>query len=147
MEAEYWALFFACFLAATIVPFSSEAILSGMLIGGFNPIASLLVATMGNWLGGMSSYAIGRIGKVEWIHRWLRISDKSLSKVTDRITGKEGWIALLCWLPFIGDVIAVALGLLRARIGVTAIGMLVGKALRYVVWGYATLEAMHYFNA
>jgi membrane protein YqaA with SNARE-associated domain len=140
-ELGYWALFFATFLAATIVPFSSEVVLSAMLMAGYDPYTSLAVATFGNWLGGMSSYGIGRLGKIEWIHRYLRIPQNKLDKAHRFVEGKVAWVSLLCWLPFAGDVIAVVLGLLRANIWVTSIGMFLGKAIRYVVWGYLTMTA------
>jgi membrane protein YqaA with SNARE-associated domain len=54
--------------------------------------------------------------------------------------GKEGWIGLFCWLPGIGDIIAVVLGLLKSNFWLAATGMLAGKALRYLVWGMLTLE-------
>jgi membrane protein YqaA with SNARE-associated domain len=60
-------LFLASFLAATIVPFSSEALLSFLIISGTDPYTAILVATAGNWLGGMSSFAIGYPGKWEWM--------------------------------------------------------------------------------
>jgi membrane protein YqaA with SNARE-associated domain len=141
-ELGYWALFFATFLAATIVPFSSEVVLSAMLMAGYDPYTSLAVATFGNWLGGMSSFGIGRLGKIEWIHRYLRIPQNKLEKAHRFVEGKVAWVSLLCWLPFVGDVIAVVLGLLRANIWVTSIGMFLGKAIRYVVWGYLTMTAI-----
>jgi len=141
-ELGYWVLFFATFLAATVVPFSSEVVLSAMLMAGYDPYTSLAVATFGNWLGGMSSYGLGRLGKIEWIHRYLRIPQNKLDKAHRFVEGKVAWVSLLCWLPFVGDVIAVVLGLLRANIWVTSIGMFLGKAIRYVVWGYLTLKAM-----
>lgn len=141
-EIGYWGLFLASFLAATIIPFSSEAVLSAVLVAGFNPLYALIVATLGNWLGGMSSYGVGRMGKMAWIHKYLRISEPSLEKAHRYAEGRVAWISLFCWVPFVGDVIAVVLGLLRANIFLTSIGMLVGKAVRYAVWGYLTLKTM-----
>ena len=141
-EIGYWGLFLASFLAATVVPFSSEAILSALLVAGFNPIVALVVATLGNWLGGMSSYGLGRVGKIEWIHKYLRISEESLQKAHRYAEGRVAWISLFCWVPFIGDVIAVVLGLLRANLWLTMVGMLIGKAVRYAVWGYLTIEVL-----
>ncbi|TCO08241.1 YqaA family protein [Natronoflexus pectinivorans] len=144
-ELGYLALFAASFLAATILPFSSEAVLSGMLVAGFDPYVSLVVATIGNWLGGMSSYYIGWLGKWHWIEKYLRIPQKEIEKVHAKIKGKEGWVAFFTWLPGIGDPIAVVLGLIKSRVIPTAIWMFIGKALRYAVWGYLTLKAMELF--
>ncbi len=133
MEYGYIGLFFACFLAATIVPFSSEAIFSGMLFAGFNPVGCLIMASAGNWLGGMTSYGLGYLGKETWIEKYLRIPQEKTQRVKTKIHGKEIWIAFFCWLPFIGDVIAVVLGLLKSNFWLTSIGMLLGKFARYVV--------------
>lgn len=138
-ELGYWGLFIASFLAATVVPFSSEAILSAVIIAGFDPVICLIVATAGNWLGGLTSYYLGYLGKERWIERYLHIKQEKTDRFKLKIKGKEQWIAFFCWLPFIGDVLAVCLGLLRISPWRVSIGMLIGKALRYVVWAYFTL--------
>ncbi len=141
-ELSYSLLFFASFLAATVVPFSSEVILSGVLAAGFDPAITLLVASMGNWLGGLTSYGVGWIGKWHWIEKYLRIPEKRISSWNKKIEGREGWIAFFCWLPFVGDALAVALGLLKTNFYRTALWMLIGKTLRYIVWGYLTLQTL-----
>lgn len=141
-ELGYWGLFFASFLAATVVPFSSEAILSGMIVADFNPVFCLISATLGNWLGGVSSYYIGYLGKENWIEKYLRIKKEKTDRFKLLIKGKEVWIAFFCWLPFIGDVIAVVLGLLKINFLNVSIGMFIGKAIRYIVWGYITVWAI-----
>ena len=139
-EIGYWGLFFACFLAATIIPFSSEATLSAVILAGYHPVTSLIVATAGNWLGGLTSYYLGYLGKLEWIHKYLKITDAKLFKVKNFASGKGLWLSIFCWVPFVGDIIAVVLGLLKTNFILTAAGMLIGKALRYIVWGYLTLQ-------
>jgi membrane protein YqaA with SNARE-associated domain len=142
-ELGYWGLFLASFLAATVVPFSSEAILSAMIYSGFNPLYCLMAATTGNWMGGLSSYLLGYLGKEVWIEKYLRISKEKTERFKLKIKGKEAWIAFFCWLPFVGDVIAVVLGLLKTNSINVAVGMFVGKALRYIVWGYLTIWALN----
>ena len=148
MESElgYLLLFAASFMPATVLPFSSEVVLSAMLIADFNPYVSLVVATMGNWLGGLSSYWLGRFGKWEWIEKYLKIKAEKIEKIRLKIQGKEGWIAFFCWLPGIGDPIAVVLGIIRTRFVPSAIWMLIGKALRYAVWGYLSLQGLKLFT-
>ena len=141
-ELGYWGLFLASFLAATVVPFSSEAILSGMIIADYNPVFSLIAATFGNWFGGLSSYYIGFLGKEFWIEKYLRIPKAKTERFKLLIKGKEVWIAFFCWLPFIGDVIAVVLGLLKVNFINVSIGMFIGKAVRYLVWAYLTIWAI-----
>ncbi len=142
IDLGYLGLFLASFLAATIVPFSSEVVLSAMLAAGGDPLLSLATATLGNWLGGLTSFWIGWLGKFKWIEKYLRIPKAKLEKWHRQIEGKEWWIGLFCWLPGIGDIIAVLLGLLKSNFWMAATGMLVGKALRYIVWGVLTLEVI-----
>ena len=129
----YLGLFVGSFLAATVVPFSADVLLVGLLIAGGSPTLTILVATLGNWLGGLTSYAIGRIGKWEWIER-LHVSRESLEKQKSRIDRYGAVVALLTWVPFIGDVFAVALGFYRVRFVPMAFWMLVGKCGRFVTW-------------
>lgn len=138
-EFGYVGLFLASFLAATVLPFSSEAILSGTIYAGYNPLAALVLATFGNWLGGVSSYYLGYIGKQNWIERYLRIPIKKTELFKLKIKGKEQWVAFFCWLPLVGDVIAVTLGLLKVNAVNVFIGIFIGKALRYIVWAFFTL--------
>lgn len=139
VELGYLGLFIASFLAATVIPFSSEAILSGIIYAGYNPLVALIVATFGNWFGGVSSYYLGYLGKQAWIEKYLRISKHKTDSFKNKLVGKELWISFFCWLPFIGDIIAVTLGLLRVNQLRVLIGMFIGKAARYALWAYFTL--------
>ncbi|WP_289047730.1 YqaA family protein [Carboxylicivirga marina] len=145
-DSGYFALFLASFLAATVIPFSSEALLSGMLATNYNLYWCLGLATLGNWLGGMSSYGLGWLGKIQWIEKYLKIKHSQINKTQKRIKGKELWVAFFCWLPGVGDVIAVILGLLKVNIVWVSIGMFIGKLLRYIVWALITLEAINWFQ-
>jgi membrane protein YqaA with SNARE-associated domain len=131
-------LFLASFLAATVVPFSSEALLSFLIVNGTDPVTAVLVATAGNWLGGMSSFGIGYLGKWEWIEKYLRVKRESIEKWHKRLYKKGAIFAFLSWVPAVGDIFAVGLGLLKSNIVITALAMLAGKFLRYVVWGWLT---------
>jgi membrane protein YqaA with SNARE-associated domain len=135
-EYGLWGLFLASFLAATVVPFSSEAILTFLIANGTNVSSAVLVATAGNWLGGMSSFGIGYLGKWAWIEKYLRVKRETIEKWHDRLYKRGAIFAFLCWVPGVGDIFAVGLGILRANIGITAIAMLAGKFLRYVVWAW-----------
>ncbi len=145
-ELGYFALFGVSFLAATILPFSSEVIVTAMLVAKFDPYYTLAVATAGNWLGGVFSYWLGWLGKWDWIEKYLRIKASRLEKIQNKIKGREGWIAIFCWLPGVGDPLAVALGLLKTRFIPTAFWMLIGKAARFIVWGFLTLRVMQAIN-
>lgn len=137
-DYSLWGLFLASFLAATVVPFSSEAILSFLIISGTDPYTAVLVATAGNFLGGMSSFGIGYLGKWEWIEKYLHVKRESIEKWHDRLYKKGAVFAFLSWVPGVGDIFAVGLGLIKANVFITAVAMLAGKFARYVVWGWLT---------
>jgi membrane protein YqaA with SNARE-associated domain len=98
----------------------------------------VLVATAGNFLGGMSSFAIGWLGKWEWIEKYLRVKREKIEKWHNRLYRRGAVFAFLSWVPFVGDIFAVGLGVVRANVLITASAMLAGKFLRYVVWGWLT---------
>lgn len=128
-----FGLFIGCLLAATVIPFSSEALLAGALLLDYSPWTVILVATLGNTIGGMTCYLLGWLCKWSWIEKYLKIKEETLSNAQARI-GKYGSLAaLLAWLPVVGDVIAVALGIMRTRIVPTTLFMFIGKGLRYMV--------------
>lgn len=129
-------LFLASFLAATVLPFSSEALLSLLIAGDFDTGLCIAVATLGNWLGGMSSYYLGYLGKWEWIEKYLRVKREKIEQWHERMYKRGAVFAFFSWLPLVGDVFAVGLGVLRANWKITAIAMLAGKFLRYLVWGW-----------
>ncbi len=130
----YIGVFIAAFLAATILPFSSEVVLTGVLLAGASYISCMAAAILGNFLGGMSCYWLGMLGKTEWIHQYLKLDFEKLERVKQWIAGKGSWIGFFVFLPGIGDFIAVALGFLRANVWIVAISMFLGKAIRYWVW-------------
>ena len=127
-------LFIGNFLAATVIPFSSDALYIAVLALMKRPMACFLVATAGNWLGSVVTYYIGRLGKWEWIEKWFKVKPETLEKQKIKIDRYGVWMALLAWVPFIGDVIAIALGFYRTRPWATMFLLLVGKMLRFLCW-------------
>jgi membrane protein YqaA with SNARE-associated domain len=127
-------LFLGSFLAATVVPFSSEIILTGVLMAGVNPFEAFIVATAGNWAGGLTSYYVGHLGKWELIEKWFRVKEETLVRQKGRIEKYGSLIALITWMPVIGDVLAIALGFYRVNFTKSAIYMLLGRALRFASW-------------
>jgi membrane protein YqaA with SNARE-associated domain len=121
-DASLWALFAASFLAATLLPGGSEAVLYGVLkLHPDQYWPALGVATLGNTLGGMSSYLIGRIIPLKQVLPGLQPVQKYGSPVL-----------LLSWVPFIGDPLCVAAGWLRLNPWRSALFMGFGKFARYV---------------
>ena len=133
MEFGLLGLFLGSFLAATVVPMSADVLLVGMLVAGGSPWMTIAVATLGNWLGGLTSYGIGRAGRWEWIER-LHVKRESLERQRSRIERYGAAVALLTWVPVVGDVFAVALGFYRVRFVPMAFWMLLGKCGRFVTW-------------
>ena len=133
LDLGYAGLFIGSFLAATIFPFSADVLLVGMLIGGGNGWVVVAVATVGNFLGGLTSYGIGRLGKWEWIER-LGVKPETLAKQKSKVDKYGSLVALLSWVPFVGDVLAVALGFYRVAFIPSAVYMFIGKAGRFVAW-------------
>lgn len=127
------ALFMASFLAATILPFSSEALLAAMSFGPWSSLSLLAVASAGNTLGGLTNYGIGRWVPQGWLMRLLRVDPAKAEKWQGLVQRYGSWSALLCWLPVVGDPIAVALGLFRVRFLPVSVLMFIGKAVRYAV--------------
>ncbi len=132
----YLGLFIASFLAATVVPFSSELVFTTLVYNGLNAWHCVLIATIGNWAGGMTCYWIGHLGKINWIEKYLRIKKEKMLSFTEKIQKYGDWFAFFSFLPGIGDIIAVAAGFFKCNIYIVAIAMLVGKFVRYIIWMY-----------
>ncbi len=139
-EWGYWGMFISAFLAGTVLPFSSEAVLLACIGLGLDPILSTLSTTAGNALGGLTCYWIGHLGKMEWIEKYLGVKKKQMDKAERFIKGKGSWIAFLSFLPVIGDAILVVLGLMRANAIIVTISMTLGKLARYAILVATTLK-------
>ena len=127
-------LFIGTFLAATILPFSSDALYIAVLAATKDPIGCLAVGTVGNWLGSVVTYWIGWIGRWEWIEKWFKVKRETLEKQKIKIDKYGVWLALLAWVPFIGDVIAIALGFYKTRPAATMVLLLIGKFAMSLLW-------------
>lgn len=131
-EIGFWGLFVTSFLAATIIPITSEALLIAMLSMKYDPFISLACATTGNTFGGWLNYIIGRIGNPYWLKVFGATLEK-IEKWKKQVNRFGSWMALLSWLPFIGDLLGIALGFFRARILPTFLFIFIGKFLRYLI--------------
>ena len=131
-ELGYLGLFITCFLAATILPIASEVFLITMLAAKYDPLSSLLIASSGNTLGSYLNFGIGYIGNPEWLKK-LRVKQKTIESWKASIQKYGVWLALLSWLPIVGDIIGIALGFFRANIFWSFLFMAIGKFIRYLV--------------
>ncbi|MEG2076598.1 MAG: hypothetical protein RRY34_08850, partial [Victivallaceae bacterium] len=93
----------SAFLAATIIPFSSEVALAGALSTGVDPTAAVLTATIGNSLGSICTFYLGYWGKLSYLERYCRISESQILAIQSKINRYGAWAAVGCFLPLIGD--------------------------------------------
>lgn len=126
-------MFLSAFVAGSILPFSSEAVLCALFSAGFGFVQLIILATLGNSLGGMLGYYLGYIAKLEWINKYLKIEMDSINKWKVKIENYGSYLAFLCWLPIVGDPLSVALGLFRVNPIKVFIFMTMGKFIRYFV--------------
>lgn len=136
VEYGYIGLFLASFLAATILPLGSEVVFVGLIAAGMNGWTAVLIASSGNWLGGMTNYFLGRLGKIEWIEKYLKVKKEKIDRMQQWLAGKGAFMAFFSFLPIIGDIIALALGFMRANVYIVNVSMFAGKFIRYVLIMY-----------
>jgi membrane protein YqaA with SNARE-associated domain len=136
IEWGYIGLFLAAFLAATVLPFGSEVVFAGLIYAGCEPWTCVAVATAGNTLGGMTSYWIGRLGKTEWMEKYLKIKKEKVERFENRMRNRGDWLAFFSFAPGIGDVIVVACGYFHCHFLRTSLFMAAGKFSRYLVLMY-----------
>ena len=117
----YWGMLLAAFLAGSFFPFSSEAVMLGLMATG---------------LGSVFNYGVGRMGKMEWIEKYLHVKKEDLDKAHRFIAGHGSWIGFFAFLPVLGSAITIALGLMRSNIVITFIAITLGKIFRYIVLIY-----------
>ena len=129
-----WGLFISTFLAATVVPFSADVLFITMLQMSSQPWACLIVASLGNWLGCMTTFGLGWLGRWDWIEKWFKVDRQKLEKQKVYVDKYGVWLAPFSWFPFVGDVITLALGFYKTNPWMTAFLLLVGRTARFLVW-------------
>lgn len=132
----YWGMLIASFIAGSVFPWSSEAIMLGLLAAGLDPEGLIIYGTIGNVLGSMFNYWIGSFGRIDWIEKYLHVKKESLDRAERFMNGHGAWIGFFAFLPLLGSAIAILLGLMRANIPITVISMTLGKLLRYIIIVY-----------
>ncbi|MGR3434375.1 MAG: YqaA family protein [Shimia sp.] len=130
-------LFVTAFGAATVLPFQSEIVFVALQARGVDPLALVVVASVGNTLGSLATYGMGR-GLEHFRHRrWFPITERQLARAQDWFARWGVWSLLLTWAP-LGDTIALASGVMRTRIWVFLVLVGIAKTLRYVVVALVT---------
>ena len=134
------SLFASSFLSSTLLPGNSEVVLVAMLLSGVSqPWLLVLIATMGNSLGGLTNVILGRFFPLREKSRW---QEKAV-----------GWLKrygaatlLLSWMPVIGDLLCLLAGWMRISWGPVLFFLCLCKALRYVLLAWVTLQGMTWWH-
>lgn len=133
VEMGYLGLFLASFLAATILPLSSELVLSALILSDLPTLTLVFIATVGNVLGSIVNYLLGYWAKTGVIERYLKVSEKTLASAQKRFL-KYGLLSLcFSWVPIIGDPLTLVAGLMRVPISWFLLLVTTGKLLRYTL--------------
>ena len=132
----YWGMLITAFIAGSFFPFSSEAVMMGLMAAGLDPWGLVVYGTIGNVLGSMFNFFVGHMGKVEWIERYLHVSKEKMDKAIQFMGGRGAWMGFFAFLPVLGSAITIALGLMRANIPISITSITIGKFLRYVILIY-----------
>lgn len=147
IEWGYLGMFISAFLAGSVLPFSSEAVMvSCLLVAKMNPVLCVAFTAAGNALGGFTCYGIGWLGKKEWINRYFRVSEKDLVRAEHFVQGRGAWIAFFSFIPIIGDALLIVLGLMRADKWRVLVYMTLGKVLRYALLAMTVLGIIDFFG-
>lgn len=137
IDYGYWGMFLSAFLAGSVLPFSSEAVMLGLLAAGVDPVPLLIYGSIGNVMGGMVNYGLGRLGKLEWLKKYFHLKQSSIDRAYKFMGGHGAWMGFFAFLPILGSAITVVLGLTRANLPLSVSSITLGKVIRYalLIWG------------
>jgi len=131
---SYLGLFLAAFGAATLLPMQSEAVLVGMLLSDRYVISTLLaVAIVGNVLGSVLNWVLGRCVERFRHKRWFPVSEAKLARAQQSYLRYGHWSLLLSWVPIIGDPLTVVAGVMREPFWRFLLIVTLAKGMRYLV--------------
>ncbi|GIK79595.1 MAG: DedA family protein [Pseudorhodoplanes sp.] len=136
----YGGLFLTAFIAATIFPAQSELALAGLLLSGaYPPVLLIAVASVGNVAGSLVNWALGRFAERFRDRRWFPAGSQTLARAQTWYARYGYWSLLASWMPFIGDPLTVAAGLLREPLWRFLLLVAIAKTGRYLVLAAVTL--------
>ncbi len=142
MMTSYLLLFGSAFLAATILPFYSEVILYALLREGGDPVVLVVIATLGNTLGAVVNWILGRYLLHFRSRRWFYFSEKQIEKAQRWFQRYGFWTLLLAWMPVGGDALTLIAGIMKIRLSLFLLLVGTGKALRYISVTYLTVWSL-----
>lgn len=133
---DYLLLFASAFLAATVLPFYSEVTLFLLLERGEDPLVLLTIATIGNTLGAVVNWALGRYLLHYQDRRWFYFSRDQIARAQRWFQRRGVWSLLLAWMPLGGDALTLIAGIMRVPLPLFILLVGAGKGLRYlaVIW-------------
>jgi membrane protein YqaA with SNARE-associated domain len=138
----YPALFALSFLASTLIPIGSEWLLIALLLQRRDPLAAVIVATAGNYLGACTSYVIGKYGGSYLVEKVLRIDAAARARAERHFARYGSWSLLFSWLPVVGDPLCLVGGLLNIPFARFSILVAAGKLGRYGTIAWLTLKGL-----
>ena len=133
----YLSLLFISFLAATILPFSSELTLAGLIsTSNYDNLLLLVFASFGNVLGSVFNWGLGFYARNLTIKKWFPFKETQIERSSKWFSKFGKWSLLFAWLPIVGDPLTFVAGLLRVRFFDFIILVAIGKVSRYVIIFY-----------
>ena len=130
---SYFQLFIISFLAATILPLSSELVLSTMLLtDSFDKYLLLVVASFGNILGSSVNWYLGKKILIFKDKKWFPANERKIAKGEIYFKKYGIWSLLLAWVPIIGDPLTVVAGILRVKFFTFLLLVSISKISRYI---------------
>ena len=133
----YLSLFVISFLAATILPFSSELTLAGLIVtSNYDNLLLLIVASFGNVLGSVVNWALGFYSRNLSSKKWFPFKETQIEKSSKWFRKFGKWALLFAWVPVLGDPLTLIAGLLRVKFLDFIILVAIGKVTRYLVVFY-----------
>ncbi len=140
LEHSYPALFILSFLASTLVPLGSEWLLAVLLLNGFDLPLVVLVATLGNSCGALTTYAVGWWGGPYLVQKVLRVSAEKQKRAEAYFSRYGSWALLFSWVPILGDPLCLVGGVLRTGFWRFLALVSVGKLVRYLIVAKLVVE-------
>jgi membrane protein YqaA with SNARE-associated domain len=130
---SYFQLFIISFLAATILPLSSELVLSTMLLtDSFDKYLLLIVASFGNILGSSVNWYLGKKILIFKDKKWFPANERQIAKGEIYFKKYGIWSLLLAWVPIIGDPLTIVAGILRVKFFTFLLLVSISKISRYI---------------
>ena len=133
----YLSLFFISFLASTVLPFSSELTLAGLIsTSNYDNLLLLVVASFGNVLGSVFNWSLGFYSRNLSTKKWFPFKETQIERSSKWFSKFGKWSLLFAWVPIVGDPLTFVAGLLRVRFLDFIILVAIGKVSRYVIIFY-----------